>query len=323
VTTSAIAFTGQLQRFPVDLRDPDAFQVMLAFVIGVAIAASFCFFVASNMLSHAEENRSTGLRVLLTASLLIALGFIANAMAQFSVDREDVSMMSITVLIVSLLPAMFFVTEPERLGRRVAPRVPRNRLLALLATPWLPGGGRGMLLFLLHTGVLLAFCFIAHGMLKSPGDPMLDEGVPAVLALAVYAVVYLGLPSAIQAPFTDRPKFRIIARVSIPVLVLVFAFAPALLGFFIGNHELMNMRHAGNPAFLMDKAWDRSDAQAGIQILVIGMAMLAVGLNLPRMGRGIREVLQASTRRADFARAALTRENAPGGPEATDAVAES
>ncbi|TDJ76775.1 MAG: hypothetical protein E2O39_02750 [Planctomycetota bacterium] len=323
VTSGSIVFTEQLLRFPGDLRDPEAVQAMLVFVVGVAMAASFCYCVACNMLSHAEENRSTGVRVLLTASLLVALGFMTSMMMQFRVDRSALSAMIIALLLGSLLPSMYLVTEPERLGRRVAPRVPRNRLLALLATPWLPGGGRGMLLFLLHTGGILAFCFLAHASLKGSSERMLTSGVPAVLALAVYAIVYLGLPSAIQAPFTDRPKARVIARVSIPGLLLVFLLVPALLGFFVGNYNLVNMRHVGNPEFLMERTWNSIHAHPGIWRLLAGLATLTIALNLYRMGRGIREVSQASARRAELARDSRTPESGQTEPEAADAVAES
>ena len=105
--------------------------------------------------------------------------------------------------------------------------------------------------------------------------------------------------------------------------MLVFAFAPALLGFFIGNRSLVNMRHAGNPAHLIDRVWNSVGREQGIQILIASLAMLTIGLSMRRMGRGIGEVLQASARRTKLARDLRTLESGLSDPEATNAVAES
>ena len=92
---------------------------------------------------------------------------------------------------------------------------------------------------------------------------------------------------------------RAAVRGFIPLLALIFAFVPALFGFFIGERSLTNMEHPGNPGRIMDRCWDGDFMRMpGTWALIMALALLALIVNLPRMFAGVYEVGAASRRAA-------------------------
>ncbi len=282
------------------LHQTETVYVILVMVVPSLVVAAYAFGIACVMLSHPEENRSTGMRILTTACLLAVIGWI-QAMVGFA-PFEALWGMGIATLVALLVPMTFFVTEAETLPRRVGPRIPSQRLVALLASPYLPGGARGFLHFLLHLGLLLAFLLfvldpVPGGVFGIPGGSRGAE--LALIGAMLYAVVYIGLPSAILAPFAGNPALRAAARASIPFLVAAFAFLPAVLGFFIDHVGLMQMRHAGNPVHLMLVTINRSPSDARwTWLLLLVLSVVTVIANVPRISRAFLDVARCSSARA-------------------------
>lgn len=267
--------------------------------LAAAIAATYCFAIASNLLAHPEENRSTGVRLITTGALLLSLWWL-HSMTTMVLDREALSAVSITLIVFLMIPGTFFATEPEQLGRRVEPRVPKNPLLAALSIPFLPGGGRGLLLYSAHLCLVTWFgLWMHHVLARSSGQPLLDEGAAGILAAALYAFLYVALPSAVLAPFTDRAVLRAAARAVVPFMIATFAFVPAVVGVFLGNHALENMDHPGNPFFLINEVRNGDlGKQPAVWMLVAALAVLALVLNVYRVVVGVRQVFDASRARA-------------------------
>ena len=106
----------------------------------------------------------------------------------------------------------------------------KNPILAALSIPFLPGGGRGVILFVSLLLVIVGFALWKHTemMHVAGGSNLLDEGMAGVIAAALYALVYVGLPSSVLAPFSDRPILRAASRAVVPFVIATFAFVPAV-----------------------------------------------------------------------------------------------
>jgi hypothetical protein len=168
-----------------------------------------------------------------------------------------------------------------------------------------------LVFFLLNFSILVLVCLwvmVAQGcVLKN----LHRVGGLSLFATALYAVFYLGLPSAVRAPFTARPVLRAAARASVPFIAAAFAFVPAIVGWFVGDRSLRNMRHSGNPGYLIERSWDGEFHLPGIWALMLSLVALTLLFNLRRVWRGLHEVLAASRARAAL-EAEAARDATPG-----------
>ena len=109
--------------------------------------------IASERLAHPEENHSSGPRVLVTVLLLGFLGAVAWSSGGRLVGNADFAEPAIVGLSGLAFAHVFFQTEREDLPRRAALGVPSSRWLAFLVGPFLPGGGRALLLYALQVAL--------------------------------------------------------------------------------------------------------------------------------------------------------------------------
>lgn len=309
-----IVFTHFAQRESfVDLSQPEQQAAFGLGLLALAVLGGLGFTVACSRLSHAEENRSSGLRAFATGAILAGCGW-ALWMTRLSRDGEVLVAMTAALCFLAAFTAVFTTTEPEPLGRRSALRMPRSRLVALLLTPFLPGGGRGVLLFWLH--LALSGAVLAAGPLLVPS--MRHWRDTSWLTFAVLCAYLLGLvllPAGLAARASRRPRVRVLARVSMALLFLGSTFVPTLIGFFVGSRPLMEMEHGGNLFWVLIEVADGSvgtGAGLGIGIAFV-IALLALGINAPRVVRGLGEVLAASRARAELRRRARADEEAHAG----------
>lgn len=314
----AVSFAAQVIENPADFFQRDAYDVMGGFLIGILLAGAFLFMIACNMLAHPEENRSTNVRVLTSLTLLAGIGFFHYILERHP-DRDAVSGTSLGLLSVLLVAGIFFTTEHDALGRRVEPRVPRTPGLGWLVSPFLPGGARGVLYLCLHLAVIALYLLLEQrGLTRGSGASFFGDGVASWVAASAYGVVYLLLPAGLLAPFTSNGNLRAVVRVLIPFLVIVFVFAPALLGFFLDDRSLQGLEHPGNPFHLIVECWDQGAfLYPGYWVLLALLLTLAAALNAPRVARSFIEVGRARRRRV----ALEARRAGPAGSGAEDAVA--
>lgn len=303
----SVELAHELHRSPGVLRDPQTVPVLLALVLVGTAALAFSLVAAGNMLAHPEENRSTNVRILTSSLLVLALSWCTwlhtgGRALVGAPSREEVGFLGTTLLVVFSLPAVFLVTEPEALGRRVRRQVPRRRVLAAAAFPFLPGGARGASLWVLHAGLITLFVLV--GQARAPVGPhgFLGDGIGAYLALLAFCWIHLLLPSAVFAPFTDAPQLRAAVRVLMPFLVLLFAFGPALVGFFLDDPALMRADHAGNVFHVLDELWNRPPSEARRYLPFLAtVSVVTLVANVPRLVRAARE----TTTHSRHARAAV------------------
>lgn len=290
------------------LRRPDLIADSM-FVIGLIeflLAASFVtlivFFVGSNQLAHPEENRSTNLRVLISIAIVVGLGvmsfnFLSPSVSGFG--RDSISVLSIMGIFFLAFTVVGFGLEPERLGRRVAPNLPSGALRRLVITPWLPGGGRGLVYFFVHLALILAVaCSLAtydHVQNAMPGGSsllvdLMGDGGLAVFAGACYALVWTLLPMGLLQGFRRTHRQTMGVRGVVLLTPLILILLPNLFGVMLESRSLMNGEHAGNPGLLMDGGWDGHTQYPGILFLLVVTATASFLLNLPRIVAGLTEV---------------------------------
>ncbi len=268
----------------------------------------FAFAAAVSRLAHSEENASTPGRVWTLLAVPWTLG--GFAMFQPSIpglDRGELALLwfgfgSSVVFANSVL----FASERERLGRRVRTSIPSKRSMALLSAPLLPGGGRGLVFFVL--GEALLFAGLAAVRIAN-GEPLLDvlagDHAEAMGLMVLYGFTYLAF-----APVLVRSPERVgVRRVATLALIGAGAFLPTAVGFFVGSTLLRRGDHAGNPVWGVERAFHSGPQLASLLPLFVACAMALV-LSLRRVSNGFGEVLDAS------------RENAKRGRDVAPIVAE-
>jgi hypothetical protein len=247
--------------------------------------------IACERLAHPEENHSTGPRTIITSLYAVWLAWVALDMGPHQyAEGAAVGLTLVT------LAHVFFVTENETLSRRVQRQVPRSGGLALLATPFFPGGGRAIFLFGVHVLIAVLFGILAEATRSGPvfePEPWLFQHGYAFLVFSGYLFVYL---AGLSLPFcrrTSQARVRWIARVVVPLVALLTMFAPAIVEFLALQHRFVDMHHPLNPFWV----FDRSTSEMSLSRLCVVLVPLAVvvGLaNLMRLDHAWREMQKAS-----------------------------
>jgi hypothetical protein len=286
---AALAFSYQYVRHPGNFaRAEDVIVLLITYSI-VAVPGVLASSAAASTISHAEENASSGPRAVITGLLVFVLALAIWGQAVSPDSYAPMVAGTIGTLFCSLC-AIIFATEPERFSRRMRGLVPRTRARAWSATPFLPGGGRGLILLVLQfalilvcVGVMVALGPSGSSTLYAPGHSLLS-----ILGLQSYFLAYVALPSTLVAGRSGRARTRLLTRALIPVGALVSIFLPALVGFLVGQRSWMEMRHAFNPFWM---AFDATSSDARTLYILLGLGVLACCL--PRMLRSVHEVEEA------------------------------
>jgi len=256
---------------------------MLLTLAILVLAGALCCVLATSRLQHREENRSTAFRVFGTAALVIIAGFgVASG------DTDSTVAWLIAALAVATPSLFVAVGEPERLPRAVLARVKKRGLRFFLA-PWMPGGGRGVLLVMVNTGLVLGAAVLAAVF---AGGSRTDwwRMVASMFAIEAWFVLVLLLPTGILARWLDRAWARSLALIAICVLPAVLLLIPALVRFLLG--DIANpFDHAGNPAHFAVDLYERGVVEDHIGLAVfLAFFLLALGLNVPRALRSFSEL---------------------------------
>jgi hypothetical protein len=287
-TGIAVALGIEMLDHPDNMADDEFWWAWAAIVLHGGAVAAFAFAAACARIAHPEENRSRPLRLLtlgITASLLVAIYVLMDKVSH--PDDEMVVALAAYGSLALSVPFAFFLTEPERLGRRVRIELPRRSLLALLSAPLQPGGGNGFLL-------LLATCAAFFGVLIVAPPPNVDnwadEYVPGLLTCGAYLILAVGLTTPVFARWTDRTTVRVLAVLSVPAFCAASMVAPAFWGFLVDDRDLERFRHVGNPVYTMEQAF-RGDFSFE-PLLFLGV-IVVLAVNVPRVVRGLRLVREA------------------------------
>jgi ABC-type transport system involved in multi-copper enzyme maturation permease subunit len=310
-TAMSIAAAVGIVFEPEMLREPEAPLVLLGAALLTLFVAGFAVAVACARLAHAEENRSSGLRAITIGAVVAAIAW--SAALAIEVGEPLVVLGPLTVMpFVLLFFFAFFSTEPERLGRRVSLHVPKGRFAAALSAPFLPGGGRGVLLFLVVALAAAVSGAIGVALQSRSTSAGTDSVVGGVLIAWLYAILYIAVPSLVSSRWTETPKGRLRARLFFLFCFIGPLLIPSLFGFFLGIEDLLDMAHPGNPFWAVFRVWRYPDAgDSLLLVFVLIAAVLALALSVPRLATALHEVRAASDRRRDRERERVSLVTAP------------
>lgn len=252
-------------------------------------------------LTHPEENRAFAPRIamlvvaLLTPIVVLVFEFLTG------LDDEGVAALQIYTIILLALCGVAAMTEPEVLPRRTA-RTP-SRLPALLRAPFVAGGGRGFLFFVLVaiTQIVAVEAVRAWGngnagRLKY--DVFGDGAYYGPVAALAYAIALFGPISALWST-TDRARKRIRPRVWMIASPFLLALIAIAIGYAAsGPRGAERVSESGwNPFWLIAEAADDvadPTIVAAIELVMIA-AVVAMLINLPRVVAGIAELRAAAS----------------------------
>lgn len=300
----SIGMVVQSVEFSIDFSQPEVQAAISGMLVSAFVLGGLFFVLACSRLAHPEENRSTGLRVFGFALVLVAMYWIGWLYEQIG-QAEVIGFLSCVVVLAVTLLGTFFATEREDLGRRVSVHLPSSTLARFALLPWLPGGARGTLWVLGMHGLILAWAWMllnalpagasAFGIMGAvaPGDAHSSFGL--VVTAVAYSLIYLMVPSALRSNRTPELKRSVQARIAVPVLFLAGMLLPAIVGFMVGNRDLSEAEHLGNPFWVLDRV-DRIGTDPYMTTLmgpILVLAGLTLVLQLPRLVRGVLEVQRA------------------------------
>lgn len=269
--------------------------------------------MARAFLVHTFENRTTGFRVLLWATPVLAFGWMLASVTPPSWNIA-VPVIGTLLMLHGIVFGLFFATEQRELSPRLRAHVPKNPLLALLAAPFLPGRERGLLCQAVYLCLLFG---VLLGIWPRTGRAVgsFDEMWAAGALLLGYGLLWNFLAYLVRGRLGAAVAANNAARVLTPLLFLAACLLPALVDVFVRG-EVANW-HVGyvlNPLASM-QYFAASDRRGDGLLLLLALLAVAALVQVPIWWRGVREVLVASA-----ARRRLAAESASGASSVGEAA---
>ncbi len=287
----------QILRNPQEYTSDSEFRSVAATLgLFACIGGAYVFTLACNMLAHPEENRSSNTRILTTISVLALGGYAIWFVNWTSASVDVVNGIAMFGLGLLSLIGVLLTTERREMGRRVATLVPRSAFSAMVTAPWFPGGGRGVVYHILHVVLIVALALSAVAWKRPSAPDFFSDGVGALIVAALLSVFYVTFLAGVLSRLCERAGPRLYLRVATPLVALLGAFIPGLIGAFIGDRQLANLEHLGNPLRLIERAWTQDGVPSGRFAIIAGAALVAVLVNLPRLVSSATETLAAVQR---------------------------
>lgn len=273
---------------------------VLAWVLGAVAVGSLAVALASQQIAHDEENRSTPVRA--TSSVWLLAFFAWSAIEALLGGRTaPLDPLQFAIVFLACLH-VFLATEAEALPRRVRLDVPAQRWKALLSIPFLPGGGRAVLLYLAQIAFLFAGAMLVenlHRLVHGRSVSLEWTGMDRVGVVALYFATYVALGSWIASPWTGTARGRLVARLAIPIVVFASMVVPQVVAAFFGGR----VDRWTDPFLPFVAEGHFHDADWSVVFTVVASLLaLALAGSAPRIVRAVREVLAASRARAGAAR---------------------
>ena len=261
--------------------------------IGLVFGLSYAFLaiqVIVARLTFAAGNHSTGIRLVLSGQcwlLLIVLAVIPLLPIPISPRQYD-EVLGVAAILVSIhwaVGGLFLVTESDFLSRRIRSGLPRRKLVRLLASPFLPGSGRGLVLVYGH---LLVFVLATVAMSLWRGIPGSADLVQMGIGGVANVVLWIGIAAAISRWGRRRShRFTPVAmRVFTVVLFIVVQIASLLPGAFENLPRSLGFL---SPFLLAEMP--NQDLEFALGFLLTA-AVLVVVVNLLAMFRGTMQIVR-------------------------------
>lgn len=310
----AMAGLGMIAGFPEliwELRglldQPDGWRIAGIALLAILAGVLLLLLTATSQLVHPNENRSTPFRLYFVGLVATAYAYAAWASPAGS-STETMMIPGVAAVFFGIPFFLFPATEEERFSPRVRILVPQNRFLALLATPLLPGRGRGFLFLLLALGAVSAVnALLAESARAAAGTGASASAFRAyeeILSVggmgALYVVIYAGIGSLLRGVLPRGTAGNWIARIAILVLLVAFCVGPLVFVAVVLERRPNEWSplHVLNPFFTIGEMHRSPQRPLHYLIPVAAVTML---LNLPALWRGVAETLAASKARRDAA----------------------
>lgn len=262
-------------------------EALITTAVGLVVGIVLMNMIAAAVLTHPHENRSTSFRVFPFA--VTAVGYGVAYWLQPTLVGEFALAWAV---VASAGAAPFYVgalTEVPHLSPRVRTLVPRNRLLALLSVPFLPGSDRGLFFVLLFLLVLGGGAGAALGASRGSLPQFFVDVVPMVLC---YVWIWACVLRLVRGDAGGQ-RARIRAIASLLALFALACAGPAIFDLAtLGEIDQWGWHHLLNPFFTIGGRRG-ADPRPALYVLAVGMLLLRAR----GMVRGAREVLEAADAR--------------------------
>ncbi|MDA0934997.1 MAG: hypothetical protein O3C51_16230 [Planctomycetota bacterium] len=283
------ASTEMVREFDRLIPDPDFWPIVISITL-VFLTVSWLFImVATSVLSHPYENRSTSFRVFAVG--VLALGGLWVVFVMDAGTRSEAAAILSGILALLLAPIWLWAPcEEEGMSPRVRSYVPRRA--AILAALFLPGGGRGYLFAL----VLAALGIALATVLPWIADGSVDSDARHAMAAWLYAPFAGGIARVLRGRLPEGKRWSVVAfTTTVIVFFLMSLIGEVLVIFRIWGGTGWSPVHVFNPF------WTVVDGGAGYHaVSVVGVigGLMAVPA-VPSVYRGLGEAVVASrTRRS-------------------------
>jgi predicted membrane protein len=284
---------------PQELRSTDGQIAFGVYVMVALLVAGIAAVIAMARFSHEEENRSTPLRILSLFLPLLATVWALWLFKMPHMGHEPSWGLQLVAAHPLLLMWIFFLTEPEGLGRRARKFAAERPRLATLGLPLLPGGGRGVLLFLWHALLSLG-SVVACNLWWGSTRMELTESFAITAWFYAFCFAYIGVPTGLASRLWKSDNARLFLRVLLVIGWPLLIFLPTLFGLIVGIAEWENWEHPFNPYWVVAQLANGSSGRSLFLVFLVVLLLdgLALVLNARRIRDGIRELLDARARRA-------------------------
>jgi hypothetical protein len=302
----AVFFTGSVGQATFFHGGRGAFSV-LAPGLALAGAALVLFaMVGSSALAHPYENRSTGFRLFALAFVLLFPGWgVWVATGSGGLSRADLWQLARDMTMVVAPFWLLAATEEAALSPRVRTTVPKNPVLAVLATPFLPGGSRALLFVLFLAAAAMGGARLWEaGASPAFGHPLVRGhwGTASDVVARLldetwlawgYVVWYAGAGAWIRRRLARGPGRNWAARGFLLMVVGLPMIVPVVVD--VATKEQVtrwHLGHVGNPFFTLD-----GDHVRHAFPIVAAAALTGLAANARAIVAGVAEVLRASRER--------------------------
>lgn len=293
----SVALASELVSRPDTITNDEFWWVWAALVFHGAAVGAFAFAAACARIAHPEGNRTRPLRILTVLVTASAIGGLYALDRAGHGEREAVVILGAYLFMVLVVPFTGFLTEPERMGRRAWIDVPKR--FATLSSIVQPGSGNAFVLLNVLIGGVLLLLLTAPPMTSlTPSDWDYYEMAGMLMTAGAYLYIAVGFPTAFFSRKTGSGPWRLAAVASVPIFCLACLMIPSVIGFAIGDYDLREFEHVGNPFWAMEEVDDGAEF---IQpLLLVGVAVTLM-VNVPRLIRALRSLALASQEARDRA----------------------
>lgn len=253
----------------------------------LAIATTLCLasmanliLLAENRLSLPTENRVTPLRVGFLVQFLLIVGWHLSFLGEPAAARSNVvEVLGVFGGLHVALVAMFAVTEPLVVPRRVLLHMNRPSRWRGLRTMFLPGGGRGAVYVLAQMALLIIAAWLLGATRREFGW---------LLAICGYICFFTGVPAVAFRFLEPDHSGSLYLRVTVLVLLPASMLLPDIIHYVLWRPDVLSLnysaRHLINPIRTLAN-WQFVERQSWfLPPIVMGLTGLVAYFGLIRMG---------------------------------------